>query len=278
MKDIFIKAFESRDLGHFMSLFFPPSWNSVAARIIESGAEFSLGLCDWAPRWSRIPLTIRNGKNELETAFKSCLFRAHDCIHQLWGLLIPSAFDKENFYIYKRSQMCGEVAVLTLTEFELAWYWYNKRMDLRPLIDRRNAIPMLLGPLYGKSILQIAQRMDGLLHKKSFPRWAREHTHSTAFIEDYVPMLELDRFNIDNNWKLMREANWFPFGAPNSRYNSNLDGLELTQWMVNDFYHLQGSDPVVDEPLSEFNRQRRSSIILPTGWNSLSSLPKKNST
>ena len=269
MNDVnFISAFESNDLEKFMHLIFPASWKSIAARILESGAEFDSGLCDWAPRWSKIPLTVRKGKNDLETAFKSCLFRAHDCLHQLWGLPLPSPrMDDNDFFNYKRAQMCGEVAVLTLIEFALAHYWYQKRHDLRELIESRNAVPMLLGPLEGKTILQIAQRLDELLHKKTKPRWVREHTPSIAFVEDYVPMLEADRRNIDHNWSLMVKNQWRPTTAPNSRYNQKMDGLELTQWMINDFYHLLDTDDVIDMPLREFNRERRSTIILPSGWN-----------
>lgn len=162
--------------------------------------------------------------------------------------------------------MCGEVAVLTLIEFELTHYWHQKRDDLRELINERNAVPMLHGPLEGKTILQIAQRLDELLHKKTKP-WVREHAPSLAFVNDYVPMLETDRKNIDHNWNLMKLNNWRPTTAPNSRYSQKLDGLELTQWMIEDFYHLIETDDIVDEPLREFNRQRRVGIILPNGWN-----------
>lgn len=200
---------------------------------------------------------------------KSCIFRVHDCIHQLWGLPMPSErLDENDFYEYKRAQMCGEVAVLTLTEFAFAEYWYRERkQDMGVLFWDRNAIPMLKGPLAGKSTLQVAQRLDELLHKKTRPRWVREHKASTAFVNDYVPMLEFDRTNVDHNWALMKAANWRPVGAPNSRYSPDLDGLELTQWMINDFFHLMDTDDKVDEPLRDFNRKRREGIVLPAGWN-----------
>jgi hypothetical protein len=199
---------------------------------------------------------------------KSCIYRVHDCIHQLWGLPLPSErLDEDDFYTYKRSQMCGEVAVLTLTEFEFAGHWYGERDDLRPMLAARNALPMLHGPLQGKTTQQIAQRLDDLLHKKSRPRWVREHAASSAFVEDYVPMLEHDRLNIDHNWRLMKEAGWRPTGAPNSRYSPHLDGLELTQWMIADFFHLRDTDEEVDGPLRDFNRGRREGIVLPAGWN-----------
>jgi hypothetical protein len=267
--DDFLRAFNTRDVAEFMRLLFPPAWAGVAARVLESGVEFDTGLCDWAPRWSRIPLTVRFGKSDLETAVKSCFFRAHDCLHQLWGLPLPSSrMDEDDFFVYKRAQMCGEIAVLTLVEFGLSQYWYQKYSELQPLINSRNAVPMLIGPLQGKSLLQVAQRLDELLHKKIRPRWVREHAQSLAFVEDYVPMIEADRTNIDHNWELMKSSNWRPATAPNSRYSPLLDGLELTQWMINDFHHLLDTDPEVDEALRRFNCERRSQIVLPSGWNS----------
>lgn len=269
--DVFFKAFNTRDVAEFMRLVFPPSWAGVAARILESGVEFDDGMCAWAPRWSKIPLTIRCGETDLHTAVKSCLFRAHDFLHQLWGLPIPShRMDEDDFFLFKRAGMCGEVAVLCISEFGLANYWYQKCHDLysfQTMFAERNAIPMLLGPLQGKTMVQVAQRLDELLHKKTRPRWVREHAPSTAFVDDYVPMLEADRSNIDHNWQLMKRNQWRPTTAPNSRYSPNLDGLELTQWMVNDFYHLLDTDPMVDEALREFNRERRAKIVLPIGWN-----------
>lgn len=264
----FDRAAETRDIEEFLQLVFPPEWKGIAARIIESGVTFDTELCAWAPRWSKIPPTVREGASDLATSVKSCIFRVHDCIHQLWGLPLPSErFDDDDFYEYKRAQMCGEVAVLTLTEFAFADYWYKKREDLRPILDVRNALPMMYGPLAGKTILQIAQRMDTLLHKKQVPRWVREHGPSVRFVEDYVPMLEFDRVNIDHNWAIMKRMGWRPVGAPNSRYSPHLDGLELTQWMINDFYHLMDTDEEVDEGLRDFNRQRRENILIPEGWN-----------
>jgi hypothetical protein len=264
---VFQEAFETRDIERFLSLMFPSSWDGVAARIIESGVEISHELCPWAPRWSFIPPTVRKGKSDLETHVKSCMFRVHDCLHQLWGLPTPSpTFTEDEFYLYKRSQMCGEVAVLTLTEFVFADHLYEHHEKLRPLLWSRNAIPMAKGPLKGKTTLQIAHRIDGLLHKKLRPRWVRECSEAVAFVDDYVPMLERDREDIDHNWGIMKAAGWVPTGAPNARYSRDLDGLELTSWMITDFYHLMDTDPVVDEALRDFNRSRRRPIRLPAGW------------
>lgn len=268
MTDPFIEAFETRDISRFLQLVFPPAWRGVAARIIETGATFATEAVPWAPRWSKIPPTVRTGKTPYETAVKSCIYRVHDCIHQLWGCPMPSErLDENDFFEFKRAVMCGEVAVLTLAEFAFADHWWITEGPHVDLMWGRNAIPMWRGPLAGKSIIQVAQRLDELLHKKTRPRWVREHKESVAFVEDYVPMLEFDRVNIDHNWRLMKEANWRPVGAPNSRYSPTLDGLELTQWMVTDFYHLMDTDEHVDEALRDFNRKRREAIVLPAGWN-----------
>jgi hypothetical protein len=270
MDSVFIEALHTRDVGQFLKLMWPEHWQGAAARILETGVDFDADMCDWAPRWSKIPLTFRQGKTELETAIKTCMFRIHDCFHQLWGTPIPGVnFTEEDFYVFKRSIMCGEVAVLTMSEFACARHLVETFPESESFIMKRNALKMWEGPLKHKTIQEVAARMDGLLHKKVRPKWLRDDPASTAFANDYVPMLENDRDNIDLNWKLMKESDWHPIGAPNSRYNQQLDGLELTTWMVNDFYHQIQTDPVVDEPLRDFNKSRRSTIVLPKGWNGI---------
>ncbi len=265
---VFRQAFYTKNVVKFLNLLFPSNWNGLIARIVETGVEFDDALCHWAPRWSKVPLTVRAGRTEEETAIKSCIFRVHDCLHQLWGLPLPSErLDDSDFYLYKRAQMCGEVAVLVLTEFNFCQHLYNTYPDTRGLIWKRNAIPMWCGPLNGKTTLQVALRLDDILHKKSRPKWLRDHLESAAFADDYVPMLELDRKNIDNNWSIIKRTGWRPVGAPNSRYNQNLDGLELTTWMINDFFHQCDTDSVIDEELMTFNRKRRATIVIPDGWN-----------
>lgn len=271
--DIFENAFKTRNIEEFLELVFPPTWKGLAARIIETGVTFSNDMCAWAPRWSKIPPTVRFGESDYETCVKSCIYRVHDCLHQLWGCPMPSEkMDSNDFFEFKRATMCGEVAVLTLTEFAFADYWYNNESYsnnhlIKNILWKRNALPMFYGPLIGKSILQVAQRLDELLHKGTFPRWVRQFKPAIDFDDDYVPMLEQDRMNINHNWGLMTELDWRPIGIPNQRYSPNLDGLELTQWMINDFYHLMDTDKVVDEALRDFNRQRREGIVLPVGWN-----------
>lgn len=264
----FFKAFHARDIEYFMWLVFPPEWSAIRARILETGVTMSTDPCPWAPRWSPVSPTVRTGRSELATYVKSVIYRAHDCLHQLWGLPIPGkGFSEEDYYVYKRSQMCGEVAVLTLTEFALVNRLQQIHPTLGPMLQTRNALPMLEGPLRGRSIEQIAARLDTLLHKKRRPKWVREHKCSTLFCDDYVPMLEGDRQAIDHNWSLMKANSWRPVGAPNSRYSQQTDGLELTTWMIRDFYHLMDTDPVVDEALMRFNQSRRAGIVLPDTWN-----------
>lgn len=269
-KNIFKDAFYTRDIEEFLDLIFPHDWKPISARIIESGATFSNDMCDWAPRWSKIPPTIRYGNNELQTYVKSCIFRAHDCLHQLWGLPLPDAdFSLDSFYKYKRSQMCGEVAVLTLTEFEFVDKISKQYPELSQFLYTRNALPIKYKVLYNKNIKQIAARLDGLLHKKIRPKWVRDNKEATDFCNDYVPMLQHDRDCIDHNWSLMKTNNWRPLDIPNARYSSNQDGLELTTWMINDFFHLLDTDETIDVALTNFNKSRRENIILPKTWNKI---------
>ena len=109
-------------------------------------------------------------------------------------------------------------------------------------------------------------RLDGLLHKEVMPKWARDNEHARAFAVDMVPMLRKDRELIDQNWQAMLDRHWLPGGLPNARYSPNLDGLELTVWMIEDFKHLLRTGSEVDEDLAKFNRQRRSELRLPAPW------------
>lgn len=270
-------AFETRDIEEFLELLFPDYWRGVSARIIETGAEFSSKVVNWAPRWSPISPNIRKGNTPFETHVKSCLFRVHDCLHQLWGLPVPNDLDsKEEFYNYKRAQMCGEVAVLTISEFIYCKYLYDicaSQTDafshqLKELLIQRNAVPLMLegGPLYGKTLLQLGGRLDSLLHKKVNPKWVRDDVSASKFRADYVPMLEEDRRAVDHNWAIMLSTGWKPEGGPHVRYSQNLDGLELTLWMLSDFEHLLDTDASVDVELRDFNRARRRKIVLPQDW------------
>ncbi len=163
----FEKAFNTRDLKEFISLAFPNEWQPIVSRIMETGVTF--GETEFAPKWSSIPFTIRQGKNEKETWVKSTFFRVHDVLHQLWGLPVPKDFSKESRYNFKKSWMCAEVAVLTLTEFVYGDWLYNTQPKwVVDIIKNRNAILMKnTTELKNKSTRDIAIRLDGLLHKKN---------------------------------------------------------------------------------------------------------------
>ena len=260
-------AAETEDIDEFMTLVFPPSWYPVKARILETGVTFGPADGLWAARWTPVPLTVKEGRVPLEADLKSCIFRAHDCLHQLWGLPhFTDSFSEDEYYLFKRANMCGEVAVLTLVEFYLCRYWVQQDPSLIAYLKRRCALDMMDGPFSHLSMSQVAIRLDGILHKKLRPRWLRSHEPSKEFADHYVPMLEEDREVCDYRWDLMKTEGWVPTGMPNSRYSQDLDGLELTAWMISDFLHLQGTDDVVDWGLREFNVQRRSGLRLPKGW------------
>lgn len=277
-------AYHASTIEELLSVL-PPEWSGIAARIIESGVELSPTICWWSPRWSPISPTIRKSKGiidptlhghflevaqnnlNFETMMKSVIYRIHDCIHQLWGLPIHTeAFSEEEFYIYKRAVMCGEVAVLTLTEFAFVKSLCNRWPGMTDILDKRNALVMWRECFSHSNLVQIAQRLDGILHKKVRPHWLRNNAAATAFADDYVPMLEGDRAGCDRNWDKMKASNWIPHGAPNTRYNPKLDGLELTTWMIEDFNHLINTDPKIDEALRDFNRARRRTMTPPIGW------------
>lgn len=270
------RALETTDLQEFLELTFPPEWDSVAARILETGAELSPTMCAWAARWSRIPPTIRprRASSEIEMIVGSVLFRVHDSLHQLWGLPLPHKIEEEDPLgpkakrLFKRATMCGEVAVLTLTEFAYADHLRRTYPECRAYLESRNALLLRDREFSIHSIVEIGQRLDGLLHKKIRPHWVRTNAVAIAFCDDYVPMLERDREMIDHNWELMRQTGWRPpADLPDARYNPALDGLELTTWMLGDFQHQLRTGPGIDHALRRFNQQRRAPLVLPAGWN-----------
>lgn len=272
IEEKFKTLFYTADIEQFIFNVLPCSWNGIAARIVESGAEFTTHPVKWAPRWSKIPMTIRAGATPFETHVKSCIYRIHDCIHQLWGLPTPTnLFTEEDRYNFKRAGMCGEVAVLTLTEFVFVRELFELYPHMQEILNKRKALKILReGGLEGKTPLEIALRLDGLLHKKIRPFWVRMSKSATDFCDDYVPMLEADRVSLDHHWDALKEDSYTSKynldSAPNSRYSNNLDGLELTTWMIEDFFHLKQTDDAIDRALQEFNRERRSLIVLPENW------------
>ena len=188
---LFIRANETTNIEDFMALAFPPHWRGIAARVLETGVVIQDGSINWAPTWSAIPMTKRAGHDIVITSLKSVMFKVHDCIHQLWGLPHPETFSEKEFYQYKRVQMCGEVAVLSLVEFEYAKWVQENFPELRYYLATRNALPMLNGPLQDKSRVQIAARLDSILHQRiaNPPKWVRDSIVATSFAADYVPMI-----------------------------------------------------------------------------------------
>lgn len=268
-----LEAYTLRDIEAFTERAFPPEWAGLRARILESGVTMSDGPCDWAPRWSQIPPTERVGTCDDESRMRSIIFRVHDCIHQLWGLPHPGDLDSvDDFHYYKKAQMCGEVAVLTLCEFVYVKWLYDQFPELHTWIEGRCAVPMLQKMLAGKTTTQIALRLDEFLHKKHVARWIREDAHARAFVEYYTPMLQRDREAIDQCWAAMKAApGWVAANlseAPKARFARSLTGLELTCWMIADFEHLLSTTPEPDWALVQFNRSRRARIVLPPGWSS----------
>lgn len=203
---------------------------------------------------------------------RSCIFRAHDCIHNLWGLPIPSKeFNNDDYNKFKKSQMCGEVVVLTIVEFMLCKILMERDPEISPIILKRQAVNIMNNVFKNKTSNEIVSRIDTMLHKKFHESWMNNESVK-LFREYYIPMLELDRKNSENNFYIMKANNWRPVNAPNNRYNSELTGLEMTNWMMNDFHHQLNTDNVIDEGLMLFNRNRLEGIIIPDGWNSIHSL------
>lgn len=262
-------AFAAETLEDFLHAAFPPAFRGVAARIVESGATFSADVPAWAPRWSGIPFTRRKERvGGVDEKLATVLFRSHDCLHQLWGVPRLDAQDPDERRAYKRTQMCGEVAVLTLTEFVFAEAWSRVDPAFGPVLDRRNALPLLRGALAGLSTAEIAARIDGVLHQRALrpPAWVREDPVATRFVADYTRMLQDDRDNIERCLEAMCREGWTPPAGPTFRPMFRLDGLELTLWMVEDFFHLARTSPEVDTELAAFNRARRGQIRFPPGW------------
>ena len=265
------KAFDAKTIREFVKWAFPETRAGVGARIIEFGTEFDPQFNKWAPRWSGVPRTIRKSKiGGDEMIVASVLYRTHDVIHNLWGLPQVNPYDQADFSCYKRTQMCGEVAVLTLTEFLFARFWANNNPELIPILNRRNALPMMDGPLLGLSIREIGARLDSILHQRlgNPPSWVTSHPASFRFYTDYGKMLNDDRAMIDGCLEEMRKTGWVPPSGPSFRPSKLLDGHELTLWMIDDFFQQARTSAYIDEELASFNLDRRSRITFPAGWQS----------
>lgn len=263
------RAYEATDIQDFMDHAFPAEWAGVVARILETGVDMTPGPVRWAPLWSSVPRTVRKrrpGCSEDEHRLASVLFRSHDCLHQLWGLPNP----RMGRDLYMRVQMCGEVAVLTITEFALAPRWLEERPDLEGVVNRRRALPLLRGPMRGLSLLDIGGRLNDVLHLRTGrpPSWVREDQNASAFVADYDAMLAHDRKCITANYDAWETHGFPPDNLPQLVMDHRITGTELTRWMIQGFERtLQTAGPP-DWHLRDFNAQRRARVMLPDGWQS----------
>lgn len=261
-------AYHAKDIQTFMDYLFPINWGGVKARIIETGVRFTDNDEPWLIGVSDINKTMRYGTTYLQTMLKTCLFVAHDCFHNLWGLPYITSFTDKDYNYFKRAQMSGEIAVLCITEFILAKQLFKFEPDLKPLIEQRLATPLVS---YGNSLYQLeprmlALRLDEVLHKGNYNEWVVSSDIALEFFDIYIPMLSRDRKNISDNWEIMKKHNFIPNSFPNIRYVRSKTGAELTMWMIEDFFHIRNTDPTPDMELAEFNRGRRKRMVVPKEW------------
>jgi hypothetical protein len=270
------RAFHSRDVKEFMDLVLPPEWAGVKARILETGVIFASPdepQHKFALGWSFITPTMRLSKrdDDRETWFKSIIFRVHDVLHQLFSLYVPQTWTPDELHSLKRMWMCAEISVLTLTEFVYCQWLYETQPHLREFLEHRNTLLFKnTTQLSGKNPQDIASVLDQLLHLKARPKWVTDSPYGVKFLNDFVPMLEEDRVNIDHNLNLLstqKDKDYLRF-MPTPCYGNHLDGRELTVWMIKYFETLLDTGSSSDEMLRSFNESRRSRINLPDTWNS----------
>lgn len=263
------KAFHSNNLYDFMYNLFPYNWRGVIARIYETGVSFTDDPNEpWLIGVSNIFKTWKNGTTYIDSLIKSCLFIAHDCFHNLWGLPHISDFSDESKKLFQKAQMSGEVAVLVVTEFILAKQIKKRHKELEYNIDKRNASQMISygNELYHLAPRVLAGRLDEMLRSNIVEYWVKDSKSAKNFFDDYIPMLNGDITNIDKNWEIMKRDEFIPNALPNARYSTKMTGAELTQWMIDDFMHIRNSDEMVDFELREFNKGRREVMVVPRDW------------
>ena len=262
------RAASAEDIYSFMDELFPSDWGGVKSRITETGVKLTKTPEPWLIGFSDISFTQKSGSTYLESLLKSCLFTAHDCFHNLWGLPYIDDFSDESFDLFKKAQMSGEVAVLCVTEFFLAKELVKSMPELKYIVEKRCAIQMISngGDLYQITPRDLAGRLDEVIHTGMDQFWVRKSKIASDFFGYYIPMLQKDRENIDANWEIMKKNNFIPNAFPNVRYNVNLTGAELTKWMVEDFLYMKTTDMHIDYELAEFNHKRRRAMKVPSGW------------
>lgn len=138
--------------------------------------------------------------------------------------------------------------------------------------DSRFAPRAPLNPLFlpaYKTPEDTASVLDQLLHLKVRPKWVTSNQFGRTFLDDYVPILQEDRENIDHNlWLLRNQADKsYLEHMPNPCYGTHLDGRELTVWMIRYFHILLDTGERPDMSLAKFNSERRARINLPDTWN-----------
>lgn len=274
-------SYNETDLERFMRITFPRQWAPLIARILETGAVYE-ETSKFAPKWSTVPFMERKGSTDTETQLKSVLFRVHDCLHQLWGLPIPEKFDEDDRREFKKMWMCAEVAVFTISEFFYAQWLYDTQPYLRDYLEKRNTLLFKNAPqMRNLSIRDTMMMVDHLLHqcqKKQFdaetrysllPDWVKKNKHAMIFVEDFSAMLRQDRVNIDCNWALLLQQKDKSYlqHIPNQSYSRQLEGLQLTLWMADNFENQLNTGLEVDRELAMFNQERRRKVNLPDGWN-----------
>lgn len=272
-------AYNETDLETFMRMTFPPHWESLIPRILETGAIYE-ETSKFAPRWSPIPFTRRFGSAGKETSLKSIIFRVHDCLHQLWGLPIPKIGDDEKKnekerISFKKMWMCAEMTVLTIIEFFYTQWLYDTQPYLREFLEKRNTLLFKhTTQLSNASMEETAIVLHQMLYEAcddidKLSLWIRENEYAMIFYKDFSEMFRQDRKNIDCNWVLLmqQEDKKYLQNVPHQTYDKDLDGLQLTLWMIKHFNIMLGTGHDIDVGLMKYNQSRRQSVNLPDTWN-----------
>jgi hypothetical protein len=261
------RAFETDDIEVFIAHALPPAWTGVAARILESGVTLTATPGPWCPGWTPVPLTLRGqGEDRWTQITRSVMYRVHDCLHNLWPQPHPTADGRR---AYKRIQLAGEVAVLTITEFAYGEWLWDTFPVLRRVVEPRVAVGLRKGLFRHLTLEQIAHRAADILHMGKDYAWARESPEVQSWVDYYRPMLAADRAMADRCWAAIERTGWQPPpDAPNTRIGPDFTGRETTAWMIQDFEHHIRSHAAPDWGLVRLNRARRAGILLPEDWDS----------
>jgi len=272
----FYYAYETDCILTFCNIMMGPSWSGIVARIMENGAQFNKhNKIDWLPGWSSISMTKKISKtnDSDEAIFKSLVYRFHDIIHNIWvfpNLKITSPKDE---FLYKKIQMAGEVATLTITEF----FWLSNLHREVPykwkvFIEKRNAHKIYGVPIKEEIIYDVGDYVSLMVGEGSI-KGAFSGTASEDFASDYFRMLEEDRSMIDENLSLIKMNNWSPsankFYIP-SRYDYDISEKKLVRSMLRNFMkYFENKRTSFNNSLRFSNLNRRYAMNpFPSGWRS----------